>query len=794
MKTNLKNIIEKLRESMLLTIVITGFSSCAKITAQSPAEKDMDKTLSPYFFVLSDNSEVDQLPLKLTSADVNIAGVVANVKVTQIYKNEGKNTLEAIYIFPASTRAAVYDMKMTIGERTIQAIIMEREQARHDYEKAKQEGKSASLLEQQRPNVFQMNVANILPGDEIKVELYYTELLIPEKGTYEFIYPTVVGPRYSNKPEDTATSNDQWVSNPYTTEGKKASYKFDLHVKLNAGIPIKDVNCASHETDISYQNANSVSIGLKKGNEYEGNRDFILKYRLQGSQIQSGLLLYNGKDENFFLAMVQPPQRVTLNQIPPREYVFIMDVSGSMNGFPIDISKKLMVNLLRNLRSTDKFNVVLFAGCSNLLSETSLPVNEDNIQKAIQLIDKQEGAGGTEIVPALQKALALKGVEGFSRTFVIATDGYVDVEKETFDLIRNNLGKANFFAFGIGTSVNRYIIEGMARVGNGEPFIIEQPEKANIMAERFREYIQTPLLTNVKLSFPGFDVYDAEPLNIPDLLAERPLLIYGKYHGNPSGQIVITGKTGEGAYKQSFNVSETVPLKENQALTYLWARNRIAMLDDYSKVPGDFEKIKKEVLNLGLKYNLLTAYTSFIAIDSEVRNKTGNSTTVKQPLPLPQGVNNNAIGNNAASYSTARKSVSFAPQQTISSDMVMEANDAKEEEIVEREEPVFLVVEEPATFNGGDVREFLKYVMEHIQYPKELTDAGISGKVYVQFTVDVNGKISDIKILRGIDPLLDQEVIRVLQNAPSWTPAKQGGKIVKQQFTLPVVFTLKTEK
>lgn len=694
---------------LILAFSLLTNIGCTQIAAQLPENEyrnDSDKTLSPYFYVISENAETDKLPLKSTSASVEIASVIANVKVTQVYKNEGKKALEAIYIFPASTRAAVYDMKMTIGERTIQAVIKEREQARSDYEQAKQEGKSASLLEQQRPNIFQMNVANIMPGDEIKVELFYTEMLIPEKGIYEFVYPTVVGPRYSNKAENTATASDKWVANPYTTEGQKPLYNFDIQVNLNAGIPVKDVSCNTHETDIVYRSASNASINLKKGNEFEGNRDFILKYRLQGNQIQSGVLLYEGKDENFFLAMVQPPQRVSQNLIPPREYVFIMDVSGSMNGFPIDISKKLMRNLLKNLRGNDRFNVILFAGASNLLSETSLPVTEANIQKAVDLIDRQEGSGGTEIIPALEKALAIKGMDGYARSFVIATDGYVDVEKQTFDLIRKNLGNASFFSFGIGSSVNRYIIEGMARVGNGEPFVIEQPDKAEAIAEQFREYIQTPVLTNIKVSFSGLNVYDAEPLNVPTLFADRPLLIYGKYKGQATGKITITGKTGEGNFNKTFDVGSIKASKENSALTYLWARHRIMLLDDYGKVSGETEDLKKEVLNLGLKYNLLTAYTSFIAIDSEVRNNTGTSTTVKQPLPLPHGVSNYAVGNAGG---VAAKSMRYSAPVVTDVDMAEEiVVEEKREEVVEKEEAPFITVEQPATFQGGDLQKFVE--------------------------------------------------------------------------------------
>ena len=199
----------------LLTILTTVLAILLGTTAYAQPNESDDRTLSPYFFVKSDDPQVDQLPLKSTSAAVNISGVIADVQVTQVYKNEGRRPLEAIYVFPASTKAALYGMRMRIGERVINAKISKREDARREYEQAKEQGKSASLLEQQRPNVFQMNVANIMPGDEIRVELSYTELLVPTDRIYEFFYPTVVGPRYSNQPAETAPPFERWVQNPY---------------------------------------------------------------------------------------------------------------------------------------------------------------------------------------------------------------------------------------------------------------------------------------------------------------------------------------------------------------------------------------------------------------------------------------------------------------------------------------------------------------------------------------------------------------------------------------------------
>jgi Ca-activated chloride channel homolog len=609
--------------------------------AQAP-ETD-DKTLSPYFFVKSDDPTIDQLPLKSTSTVVNVSGTIADVAVTQVYKNEGKKPIEALYVFPASTRAAVYGMKMTIGERTITAEIQKREDARRAYEQAKQEGKSASLLEQNRPNVFQMNVANILPGDEIKTELHYSELLVPTGGIYEFVYPTVVGPRYSNQPASTAPASEKWSQNPYLHSGEPASYSFDIKIGVAAGVPIQEMSCSSHKTSINYQDKMTASIELDPSEHHGGNRDFILKYRLAGNQIESGLLLYEGQSENFFLLMMQPPKRVEATAIPPREYIFIVDVSGSMYGYPLEISKKLFKDLISGLRPIDTFNLLLFSGGSKVFSERSVPANQENIRQAVALIAEQQGGGGTELLPAMKRALTLPRTEGASRTIVIATDGYVTVEPEVFDLIREFMGNANFFPFGIGTSVNRHIIEGMAHVGAGEPFVITKADEAPIMAEKFRQYVNSPLLTQTKLDFGKFETYDVEPLGIPDLFAERPIMVYGKWKGKPQGTITLSGRSGENTYTKSLDVAQIKPLAENSALKYLWARSRVMQLSDYNRLQTSDERIV-QITELGMKYNLLTAYTSFIAIDSEVRRQGENLATVNQPLPLPEGVSDYAVG------------------------------------------------------------------------------------------------------------------------------------------------------
>ena len=608
--------------------------------AQTPA----DKTLAPYFVVQGDPN-VDQLPLKDTQVDITVAGVIADVKVRQIYRNEGSRAINASYVFPASTRAAVYAMRMQIGNEIIVAKIKEREQAKKEFDQAKEEGKSASLLEQERPNVFSMSLANIMPQEQVEIELRYTELLIPTDNVYELVFPTVVGPRYAS-PNNESKKEDGFVSSPYQHQGEKPASSLHISAKIFAGVPIYDLTCPSHQIQPQWLPRGAAQLTLDDSDPFQGNRDFILRYRLAGEQIASGLLLYQGQDENFFLYMAQPPARVAAEAIPAREYIFVVDVSGSMDGFPLETSKRLLRDLIGKLRPTDLFNVILFAGDSTVLSPQSLQANQQNIASAIRLLEEQRGAGGTELLPAVQQAMSLPRQDGISRSIVLVTDGYISGEQGVFEHIRANLNRCNVFAFGIGTSVNRYLIEGVAKAGMGEPFIVTEEAEAEGVADKFREYIQTPVLADINVRAIGFDIYDVNPRRFPDLFAQRPVVLFGKWRGPVTGTIELTGKTGQGDFVSTLDVSGSQPEEGNSALRYLWARSRIAELADYGSYDIAEETIK-EITSLGLKYNLLTPYTSFIAVRELVVNPTGSADDVKQPLPLPMRVSDLAVGGGA---------------------------------------------------------------------------------------------------------------------------------------------------
>jgi len=627
---------------LLILLIVVAAPRPLRAAPETPPGKD--KTLSPYFFVKSEDADKDVLPLKSTRADVKIAGVVAEVKITQVYQNQGKKALEALYVFPASTRAAVHAMRMTVGERVVEAKIMERQKARETYEAAKKEGKTTSLLEQQRPNVFQMNVANILPGDEVKVELNYLELLEPEDQVYEFAFPMVVGPRYSNMKAEGAPETERWVKNPYLHQGEAPPFSYGLSVEVNGAMPISKLASPSHDIEVKYTGPAAAKISLKDA-ATAGAKDFVLRYSLAGDRIHSGMLLYPGKDENFFLMMMEPPARVQSEAVVKREYIFIVDISGSMHGFPLDTTKALMDDIINGLKPHDFFNVLLFEGAPEVLSASgSLAATPENKKRAVGFIKAQSGGGGTEILTALKQALNLPRTADTSRIVVVATDGYVHVEPQTFELIRESLGAANLFSFGIGTAVNRHIIEGMARAGMGEPFVVLNPGEAPKQAARFRRYIESPVLTNIKVKFEGFGAADMEPVSLPDLFAMRPLTLLGKYQGSPTGTVVVTGKTAKGDFEQKINVAPEQASPDNAALRLLWARQRLLRLADLSFLEkGRNDARIKEITALGLKYSLMTAYTSFVAVD-QVKRSDGKVETVTQPLPLPEGVSDLAVG------------------------------------------------------------------------------------------------------------------------------------------------------
>jgi len=652
---------------VLACIVLSLLAALALVWWAPAHAEDTDAGVpeSPYFYVASDDPALDALPLKATRVDVRIAGVIAAVTVTQHYRNEGQRPIEARYIFPGSTRSAVHAMTVRIGERQIAAQIREKQRARLEYDSARREGKTSALLEQERPNVFSMKVANIQPGDDVQVALQYSELIAPHDGRYRFVFPTVVGPRYRSAPTapavpvpqgdrrswdgpttggSPAAANGALSATAHLPPGVASNASFDLTVKLSAPLPVREVHSDSHKLEAIGLGTEHVQLALA-GEAPRDDRDFIVEYSLAGERTATGLMLYQAPPgdgaENFFLALVEPPQAVAPAQVSPRDYVFVVDVSGSMHGYPLDTAKTLLRELIGGLRPSDTFNVVLFSGSNRVLAEASVPATQANIARALHTIDRAAGGGGTEIVPALRRVAALPKPADVSRSVIVVTDGYVAVENEVFQLVRRNLDHANVFAFGIGTAVNRHLIEGLARAGQGEAFIVTRPGRAAEQAQRLRRMIDRPVLTQLKARFTGLEVYDVEPAALPDVMAGRPVVLWGKWRGSSAGaKLVLAGQAADGNHVDVIDAPP--PDADAVALRHLWARQRIAQLGDDEALMGG-QSQREAITALGLEYSLLTSYTSFVAVDEVARARQA-ATPVNQPLPLPQGVSALAVG------------------------------------------------------------------------------------------------------------------------------------------------------
>lgn len=683
MKKRSKSLVSLLSALLLLT--------ACPFPVHAGEEEDEEKLLAPYFVIQSEGADVstDYFPLKSTEVTTNINGVIAETYVVQTYVNEGDKPINAQYVFPTSSTATVHGMTMEIGSHRVTATIKEKEEAKEEYEEAKEEGKSASLLEQRRPNVFTMDVANVMPGDTARIELHYTELVVTREGVCEFVFPTVVGPRYvtpedagspvadaavpdremstdgsqdgaaegtveeEDSPDTTVTNGDGadgWAASPYLPEGVLPDSEYHITVNLSTGVPIADVSCKSHEIKVEQENGSQARITLANPEDYAGNRDFILKYRLTGESVESGLVLTETNSEKYFFLTVQPPERYVPDDIPPREYIFVLDVSGSMYGYPLDTAKDLIRNLVTGLRDTDRFNLVLFSDDTYLLSTKSLAANSGNIQAAIDLIDEQEGGGGTSMLPALQTAVSVPMKEDVARSVVIITDGYISNEDEIYDLINRNMDAASFFSFGIGCSVNDYLIKGIAQCGMGESFLVTDSEDAAESAQRFASYIEAPLMTGITVDYEGFNVYDVATSTPSILYAQKPLILFGKWRGEPTGTITVSGKAGGEDYVQEIPVADAAVDTEDESIRYLWARTKLDQLAGYGSTRND-DSVKKEITQLGLDYNMTTPYTSFVAVVEEIRNPEGESQDVNQANPLPLQVSNLAVGGGYTAYS-----------------------------------------------------------------------------------------------------------------------------------------------
>jgi Ca-activated chloride channel homolog len=594
-------------------------------------------------------------PLKHTDVRVEISGFLARVNVTQEFENLFKEKIEAVYVFPLPANAAVDDMTMLVGERTVRGKILRREEAQAVYDAAKSGGQVASLLNQERPNIFTQSVANILPGEKVKITISYVETLKYEAGSYEFSFPMVVGPRYmpgaatsqqasGTSPDTTQVPDASRISPQLAPEGMRAGHDISLDISLDAGLPIDVIKGTSHEVELERLTAHSAHMRLKSGSMIP-NKDFILSYDVAGKTIQDALLAHRSDKGGYFTLMLQPPERITAPDVTPKELVFVLDTSGSMSGFPIEKAKETMKLALDGLYPADTFNLITFSGDTRILFPGPVPATPENLRKAQAFLSGISGSGGTEMMKAIKAALDPSDSQDHVRIVCFMTDGYVGNDLGIISEIQKH-PNARVFGFGIGSSVNRFLLDKMSEYGRGEVEYVALNDDGSAAARRFHERVRNPLLTDISVDWNGLPVSDVYPQRIPDLFGVKPVILTGRYTSPGRGLIRLKGKMAGREFVREIAVDFPEAESQHNVLSSLWARSRIDHLmgQDYNGMQQGAMKpeLKETVTGLGLEYGLMTQFTSFVAVEEMIVTDGGQPRRIDVPVEVPEGVNRNS--------------------------------------------------------------------------------------------------------------------------------------------------------
>ncbi|KIC19937.1 VIT and vWA domain-containing protein [Leisingera sp. ANG-Vp] len=598
-------------------------------------------------------SETFDLPLLDSALKVSIQGDMATVEVRQTFQNPARVPVEAEYLFPLNQSAAVYGMVMQVGEETVQAVIRRKAQAEAEFEQAAQEGKAAALLTQHRPNMFTQNIANLMPGLPVEVTLRYVQMVPKIDGLHELVVPLIVGPRYQSPQLEPQTASTEeipledatWSVDPLPAYPQVAgldlpatvtSERVSLDLTLESGVEVSGFHSPSHPLTTAEDDA-GLTAGFADGKVMD-NRDLVLRYELGGEDLQAAVLSHQDARGGFLSLLVEPPAAADEATATPRELVFVLDTSGSMSGQPMAASKRFMDAALQGLRPGDYFRIIPFASSARHFSAAATPATAAGIHKGRKFVSRLSASGGTEIDTAVRSAFATKSPEDTMRIVVFLSDGYIGDEARVLRTIRSQIGQARIYAFGIGNSVNRYLLDAMAEEGRGYSRYVALDEDALEAAEVMAANLKTPLLTDIEVDWGGLEVSEVTPSRLPDLFAGSSLRIHARYEGAQQGQILLKGLVQGRPAQMPVQLTLTEEAG-NAALPLVWARNRIATLERQIAVGDRSAAAEKEITRLGLEYSLQTRNTSFVAVSSQIVNTTGQTAQAAAvPLPMVSGV------------------------------------------------------------------------------------------------------------------------------------------------------------
>ncbi len=596
-----------------------------------------------------------EVPLKHTEVQAEVSGLVSSVTVTQQFHNPFTDKIEAVYVFPLPENAAVYDMVMKIGDRTIRGLIKERGEARQIYEQAKQTGHVASLLEQERLNLFTQSVANIEPGKEIDVTISYVQVLKYDRGEYEFSFPMVVGPRYiPGSSTVQQSSGGGWaqdtdrvpdasrITPPVLKPGQRSGHDIQVRLILDAGVAIQGLTCPSHDVKIEREGEQRAEIRLSPRDTIP-NKDLVVRYGVAGKKPETGLLTHRDERGGFFLMMIQPQASFQSEEITPKEMVFVLDISGSMSGEPIAKVKQAMRHAIRSMNPNDTFQIIKFSSTLEKYSPQPVPNTLENVESALSYINGINAGGGTEMLQPILEALKAPEDPKRLRIVCLMTDAYIGNEEEILKAIQTYSGKARTFVFGVGSSVNRYLIEEAGIVGRGAGLVFGLQEDTKQVVERFYDRIARPSLTDIEIDWGKLPVKELYPSGIPDLFAFQPVILVGRYETAARETVTLRGKITGKEVEYKIPVAFTDTQEANGSIASLWARTKITDLlrQKYAQNNPD---VVKAVTELALKFRLMSPYTSFVAVEEkEVTEGNNPPRKVLVAVQMPEGVSYDGV-------------------------------------------------------------------------------------------------------------------------------------------------------
>jgi len=603
---------------LFVSIVLAGAAMLLASSAQAAGELQFKTGAGPV-----------SAPLLATDVDIRVTGPVARATVRQSFRNPHADWFEGIYSFPLPENAAVDHLRMRIGERVVEGEIRERQAAKASYEQAKTEGRRATLVEQERPNIFTTSVANIGPGETVQVEIEYQQTLRYDQGRYSIRFPMVVGPRYVPAGVEDAARIVPAVLRPGENAGQINPVK--LQVSLDAGVPVSDVESAYHRIGVRKSGDSRQQITLAGDNF--ANKDFELAWTLAPGRAPAAALFTEKKgDRHYGLLMVVPPAQERQGRAIPREVIFVIDTSGSMHGASIAQAKEALELAIRRLTPADSFNVIEFNSYARALFSQARPAEAGNIENAVRWVRELRAQGGTEMDKALNLALDGQSHEGRIRQIVFLTDGAVGNEDALLRMIRDRLGDSRLFTVGIGSAPNSHFMTKAAQFGAGTFTYIGKIEEVKEKMNALFSKLESPVLKGLTIDWGNSKGVEAWPKAVPDLYLGEPVVVLFSAD-SVADEIKVAGL-----------MAHNTPLAEAGGLGTLWAREKISNLMDAMRGGAPEEEVRPGVLQLALDHHLVSKYTSLVAVDkTPARARDELLKSAGMPTNLPEGWSYDAV-------------------------------------------------------------------------------------------------------------------------------------------------------